>query len=32
LPLTGYTITHQAMLPGAEGGADVPVTLIYVRE
>jgi hypothetical protein len=32
LPLTGYTITQQATLPGAEGGPDVPVTLIYIRE
>lgn len=32
LPLTGYTITHQAMIPGAVGGPDVPVTLVYVRE
>jgi hypothetical protein len=32
LPITGYTITHNAMMPGAAGGPDVPVTLIYVRE
>ena len=32
LPITGYTITQQAMIPGAAGGPDVPVTLIYVRE
>jgi hypothetical protein len=32
LPITGYTITQKAMIPGAAGGPDVPVTLVYVRE